>query len=47
MAGDYTILDSRFAGDLNGDCVVDVYDFSTPASQWLDCNIEPPEFCWE
>ncbi len=34
-------------GDLNGDCVVDINDFSTLAMQWLDCNIEPPEFCWE
>ena len=36
-----------FAGDLNGDCVVDINDFSTFASQWLNCNIEPPEFCWQ
>jgi len=35
------------AGDLNGDCVVDISDFSTFASQWLDCNIDPPEFCWQ
>jgi peptidyl-prolyl cis-trans isomerase A (cyclophilin A) len=35
------------AGDLNGDCTVDISDFSTLASQWLDCNIDPPEFCWE
>ena len=35
------------AGDLNGDCTVDINDFSALASQWLDCNIDPPEFCWE
>jgi peptidyl-prolyl cis-trans isomerase A (cyclophilin A) len=35
------------AGDLNSDCTVDINDFSILASQWLDCNIDPPEFCWE
>jgi len=35
------------AYDLNGDCTVDINDFSILASQWLDCNIDPPEFCWE
>jgi len=35
------------AGDLNGDCTVDINDFSTLASQWLDCNIDPAEFCWQ
>ena len=33
------------AYDLNGDCTVDINDFSILASQWLDCNIDPPEFC--
>jgi beta propeller repeat protein len=34
------------ACDLNSDCTVDINDFSILASQWLDCNIDPPEFCW-
>jgi beta propeller repeat protein len=33
--------------DLNSDCTVDINDFSILASQWLDCNIDPSEFCWE
>jgi len=32
--------------DLNGDCTVDINDFYILASQWLNCNIDPPEFCW-
>ncbi len=35
------------AYDLNGDCTVDINDFSILASQWLDCNIDPVEFCWQ
>ena len=34
-------------GNLNGDCTVDINDFFTLASQWLDCNIDPAEFCWQ
>ncbi len=33
--------------DLNGDCHVDVLDFSFFAGQWLECRMIPPEFCWQ
>jgi ELWxxDGT repeat protein len=32
--------------DLNGDCVVDFLDFAIMASEWLSCNLSPPDLCW-
>lgn len=32
--------------DLNHDCRVDFLDFAIFVSQWLECRIEPPDFCW-
>jgi hypothetical protein len=34
-------------GDFNGDCKVDFADFAVFTSHWLECNLEPPEACWE
>jgi len=31
--------------DLNGDCVVNMLDFSIMASEWLKCNKIPPTLC--
>jgi ELWxxDGT repeat protein len=32
--------------DFDGDCVVDFLDFAIMASEWLSCNLSPPELCW-
>jgi hypothetical protein len=32
---------NRPAGDLNGDCVVDLKDFAIFAAEWLNCGVEP------
>ena len=34
-------------GDVNGDCKVDFTDFAKMANNWLECNLDPPEACWE
>jgi hypothetical protein len=33
------------AGDVNGDCTVNLEDFAVLASQWLLCNLSPVEAC--
>jgi hypothetical protein len=33
------------AGDINGDCVFDLFDFAASAEGWLDCGIITPELC--
>jgi hypothetical protein len=33
--------------DFNGDCRVDFQDYTLFAESWLDCNLDPPETCWE
>jgi len=35
------------AMDFNKDCKVDFIDFAKFVSEWLICNLEPPEACWE
>lgn len=37
----------KLQGDVNGDCKVDFADFAIMASHWMECNLEPPEACWE
>ena len=37
----------RPAMDYNNDCKVDFGDFAIFAGSWLECNLEPPEACWE
>jgi hypothetical protein len=34
-------------GDLNHDCKVDLLDFSLLAGKWLECNLDPPDACWD
>lgn len=34
-------------GDLNGDCKVDLQDFSIFMQYWLECNLDPPEACFQ
>jgi hypothetical protein len=38
---------NRPDSDLSGDCKVDFIDFSKIALEWLECNLDPPEACWE
>lgn len=33
--------------DFTGDCKVNLPDFVTFASEWLECGLDPPEACWE
>ena len=33
--------------DLNGDCKVDILDLEILMSEWLKCNLEPTEACYE
>lgn len=33
--------------DFNNDCRVDFKDFAIFADSWLECNLEPPEACWQ
>jgi len=38
---------SRPVMDINEDCKVDMSDFAIFASEWMTCNLEPQEECWE
>ncbi len=33
--------------DFNGDCKIDFQDFALFSLGWLECNLDPPELCWE
>lgn len=35
------------AMDFNKDCKVDFTDFSIFVQSWLECNLDPPEACWQ
>lgn len=37
---------SELLGDLNDDCKVDFDDFVLFSTNWLKCNLEPQENCW-
>lgn len=43
----YNYCLGKIDGDLNNDCKVDFKDFSTFSLNWLECNLDPPEACWE
>lgn len=34
-------------GDVNDDCRLDFADLAIIFDHWLECNLEPPEACWE
>jgi hypothetical protein len=42
-----TICTSYPPMDFNRDCKVDYQDFSVFVSSWLECNLDPPQSCWE
>ena len=33
--------------DFNGDCKVDFKDLAIFLESWLECNLDPPEACWQ
>lgn len=33
-------------GDYNNDCKIDFLDFATLADNWLECNLDPFDICW-
>jgi len=33
--------------DFNDDCKVDFRDFALFIQSWLECNLDPPEVCWQ
>ncbi|MHA1713123.1 MAG: hypothetical protein ACTSW4_03645 [Candidatus Ranarchaeia archaeon] len=35
------------AMDFNKDCKVDFEDFAVFTQSWLECNLDPPEACWD
>jgi len=45
-AADY-ICTVEITGDLNNNCKVDFADLRTITDHWLECNLDPPEACWE
>ena len=51
--GDYTltitgpVCTERPAMDFNDDCKVDFRDLAMFSRSWLDCNLDPPELCWQ
>jgi len=53
QAGNYELIVSAGActqwvlSDINRDCKVDMQDFALMASEWLVCNMDPPELCWQ
>jgi len=38
---------SPVQGDINGDCKVNFADFVLMLNNWLECNLDPPEACWQ
>lgn len=34
-------------GDVNDDCMLDFVDLAIIFSHWLECNLNPPEACWQ
>ncbi|MHC4360419.1 MAG: hypothetical protein ACYSTN_06455 [Planctomycetota bacterium] len=37
----------RPAMDFNDDCKVDFQDFAIFSQSWLECNLDPPDVCWQ
>jgi len=52
QTGDYKLMVTgpsclgAIRSDLNNDCVVNLIDWAIFASEWLNCNIDPPVLCW-
>ncbi|MBW8041575.1 MAG: hypothetical protein FVQ85_16485 [Planctomycetes bacterium] len=42
-----TVCTEYPAMDFNKDCKVDFEDFALFTQSWLECNLDPPEACWE
>ena len=37
----------EITGDINSDCKVDFSDLALLVERWLDCNLDPPQACWQ
>jgi uncharacterized delta-60 repeat protein len=37
----------QIIGDFDQNCIVDIYDLEVFCRYWLDCNLDPPEDCWQ
>jgi uncharacterized delta-60 repeat protein len=37
----------QVTGDFDLDCDVDIYDLDIFCQSWLDCNLDPPQDCWQ
>jgi len=37
----------QITGDLTHDCQVDIYDLRAFCDHWLECNLDPPQHCWQ
>jgi len=47
LAGQWLHDSGILAADLNDSGRVDFKDFSIFADSWLECNLVPPQACWE
>lgn len=47
VIGYFEKIDYSLMSDLNGDGKVDFADFAIIAEHWLECNLVPPQACWE
>ena len=45
-AGKSPTCSGTVIGDFTNDCRVNIADFAEFALHWLECNIDPHEFCW-
>jgi uncharacterized delta-60 repeat protein len=43
---DYTCT-QQITGDFDLDCDVDIYDLEIFCQSWLECNLDPPQDCWQ
>jgi len=41
------ICTEALPGDNDGDCDVDLDDFALMAAYWAQCNLSPPDACWQ
>ncbi len=37
----------QITGDFDRNCAVDIYDLAIFCQHWLECNLDPPEDCWQ
>jgi hypothetical protein len=47
LTGSEVVCTQRPAMDFNDDCKVDFKDLAIFMQSWLECNLVPPEACWQ